>query len=129
MRGILSWVEQAQAQLNFSRCPLKPACYMTLYLRTIPRGDDVKELGLGTNLLLTMLLITLSPTDAGCGVQRERGGGTRTEFKVWQHLPTPRKVGLNIPIRGSGGRPFFTRICCRVTLLGSSQTTYRNFSS
>ncbi len=61
MRGILSWVEQAQAQLNFCRCPLKPACYMRLYLRTISRGDDVKELGLGTKLLLTLGTSCLDP--------------------------------------------------------------------
>ncbi len=42
-----------------------------------------------------MLLVTFSPTDAG--VQKGGGGQVRMEFEVWLHLPTPRKVGLNIP--------------------------------
>jgi hypothetical protein len=40
---------------------------------------------------------------------RCRGAGrgeARTEFKEWLQSPTPRKVRLNISIRGLGGRVF-----------------------
>jgi hypothetical protein len=36
------------------------------------KGRGRKELGLGTNLLVIILLVTLSPTDAGV---QSRGGG------------------------------------------------------
>jgi len=42
-------------------------------------------------------------------VRPGRWGGPEavTDFLVWLYLPTPRKVGLNIPIRSSGGWAFF----------------------
>ncbi len=74
------------------------------------KGRWCKELGLGTNLLVTILLVTLSLTDIGL----QRGGGGENGVQVWLHLPTLRKVGLNIPIRVSGGwASFYTSVFVR----------------
>jgi hypothetical protein len=48
-----------------------------------------------TNLLVTKLLVTLSPTDAGV----QRGAGGENGVQGVATLAHPRKVGLNIPIR------------------------------
>jgi hypothetical protein len=122
----------------------KPACCMTL-LAVNFKGRWLKELGFGTNLLVTILLVTLSPTDAGV---QSRGGG-ENGVQVWLHLAHPPQSGTKYPYPWVG-RAFYTsvlgrnsdnnddsinysafvpRICCCATMPESSQTSCRNCSS
>jgi hypothetical protein len=92
------------------------------------KGRWRKELGLGTNLLVTILLVTLSPTDAGVqsgGGGRERSSGVATLHFIRLYLV---ETAVVMPVPPTN-LTFVTRICRRVTMPECSPTSCRNCAS